>query len=132
MRWGQRKGNHSTNILTLTRKGPTWNDKLKQQQRRERHGDGGINGNTSSTNMKRDRYQTDAKYRATVDRQRIKKAADGIKKLKTAMSSDTVKKSASKSAKQIINNRKRQEKGKEIVRKLLDPSEYINKDGYYK
>lgn len=62
------------------------------------------------------------------------------KKIKSSLKSETVKNAvskgkkainvASKSLKQTVNNRKRQEKGKEIARKLLDPREQVLKDGY--
>ena len=138
MRWGQRKTYGTSSIMPRK----TWDDRLRDQQRRERHGDGGINGNASSSNMKRKRYQSDFKYRQKINNQRMDKAVGTAKKIKSSLKSETVKNAVpkgkkainitSKSLRQIAKNKKRQEKGKEIARKLLDPREQVLIDGYQK
>lgn len=59
-----------------------------------------------------------------------KREREALKEYYKVGGDEMLKKYAKKSTKQIINDRKRQEKGKEIARKLLDPREQVLKDGY--
>lgn len=87
MKWGQRKSYGTSSIMPRR----SWNDRLRDQQRIERHGDGGINGNASSSSMKRKRYQSDFKYRQKVNKQRLDKAISTGKKIKSSINDKTSK-----------------------------------------
>lgn len=113
MKWGQRKAYGTSSIMPRK----TWNDRLRDQQRRERQGDGGINSNVSSGSMKRKRYQTDANYRRQVDKQRLDKAISTGKKNKSSINKSTPSSKTSQQSKSTKSTTKKSSETRKTVQK---------------